>query len=76
MKIVKSLEKPGLLIKGVSERIKNEAREQKGEFFGMLLVTLGASLLGNILTEKSKISKSEGTVREQVRIFHTAASFN
>ena len=76
MKIVKSLEKPGLLIKGVSETIKNEAREQKGEFFGMLLVTLGASLLGNILTEKSKISKSEGTVREQVRIFHTAASFN
>ena len=46
MKIVKSLEHSGLLIKGVSETIKSEAKEQKGGFVGMLLGTLGASLLG------------------------------
>ena len=45
MKIVKSLEKSGLLIKGISETIKNEAKEQKGEFLGMLLETLTASML-------------------------------
>ena len=52
MKIVKSLEKSSLLIKGVSKTIKSEAKEQKGGFIGMLLGTLGASLLGNLLTDK------------------------
>ena len=52
IKIVKSLKDSGLLIKGVSETIKNEAKEQKRGFIGMLLETLGASLLGNLLTEK------------------------
>ena len=47
LKIVKSLEESGLLIKGVSETIQNEAKEQQGEFLSMLLGTLGASLLGN-----------------------------
>ena len=47
MKIVKSLEEFGLLIKGVSETTKNEAKEQKEQFLGMLLGTLGVSLLGN-----------------------------
>ena len=32
MKILKSLEESGLLIKGISETIKNEAKEQKGDF--------------------------------------------
>ena len=50
IKIIKSLEKSGLLIKDVSEKIENKAKEQKGGFFGMLLGTLGASLLGNLLT--------------------------
>ena len=50
IKIVKSLKDSGLLIKGVSETIKNEAKEQKGGFPGMLLGTLGTSLLGNLLT--------------------------
>ena len=45
MKIIKSLEESGLLIKGVSKTIKNEAKEQKGRFLSMLLGTLGASLL-------------------------------
>ena len=55
MKIVKSLEESGLSVKGVSETIKNEAKEQKGGFLGMLLSTLGAILLGNILTGKDTI---------------------
>ena len=45
MKIVKPLEESGLLIKGVSETIQNEAKEQKSGFLGMLLGTLDASLL-------------------------------
>ena len=55
IKIVKLLGKSGLLIKGVRETIKNEAKEQKGEFLGMLLSILGASLLGNLLTSKGII---------------------
>ena len=47
--IVKLLEKSGLLIKDVSETIKNKAKEQKGRFLCMLLGTLGGSLLGNLL---------------------------
>ena len=62
MKIVKSLEKSGLLIKGVSETIKNEAREQKGGFLGMFLGTLGASLFGNLLTGNELISKNHTRV--------------
>ena len=49
IKIVKSLEDPGLLLKGVTETIQNEVKEQKGGFLSMSLGTLGASLLGNIL---------------------------
>ena len=63
MKVVKSLEESGLLIKGVSRTIKNEAKVQKGGFLGMLLGTLGASLLGNLLTGKETIRAEEGTLR-------------
>ena len=52
MKIVKSLEDSGLLLKEVSERIQNEAKQQKGGFLNMLLGTLSASLLGNMLAGK------------------------
>ena len=52
MKIVKSLEDFRLLLKGVSETIQNEAKEQIGGFLSMLLGTLGTSLLRNILTGK------------------------
>ena len=64
MNIVKSLEESGLLIKDVSKTIKNEAKEQKRGFLSMLLGILGASLLGNLLTVKSTIRASEGTVIE------------
>ena len=63
MKIVKSLKEPGLLIKGVSETIKNEVIKQNGGFLGMLLGTLSASLLGNLLTGKGTIAAGEGTIR-------------
>ena len=49
LKIVKSLEDSGVLLKGVSETIQNEAKEQIGGFLSMLLGTLGASLLGDLL---------------------------
>ena len=63
IKIVKSLEDTALLMEGVSETIQNEAKEQKGGFLSMLLGTLGASLLGNILAEKGINRAGEGIVR-------------
>ena len=65
MKIIKSLEESGLLIKGVSENIKNKTIKQRGEFLRMLLGALGASLLGNLKTGKGAIamSRERGTVR-------------
>ena len=50
IKIVKSLEDSDLLLKWATETVQNEVQEQKGEFLSMLLGTLGASLLGNLLT--------------------------
>ena len=62
IKVTKYLEESGLLMKGVSETIQNEAKEQKGGFLSMLLSTLGASLLGNLLTCKSTNRDGEGTI--------------
>ena len=62
MKIIKSFEDAGLLIKSVSETIENEAKEQKVGFHGMLLGTLGAILLGNLLTGKGLKAKILGRV--------------
>ena len=50
--IVKSLEDNGLLIKRVTETVQNKIKEQKGGLLSMLLGTLGASLLGSLLTGK------------------------
>ena len=63
IRIVKSLEDSGLLLKGVSKTIQNEAKEQKGGFLSMLLGTLGASLLGNILAGKGINRAGEGVIR-------------
>ena len=67
LKIVKSLEDSGLSLKGVSETIQHEAKEQRGGFLSMLLGTLGASLLGDILSKglsgKGVIRADEGTIR-------------
>ena len=60
IKIVKSLEDSGLLLNGVAESVKNEIKEQKGGFLTMLLGTLGASLLGNLLTGQGINKKGKG----------------
>ena len=60
MKIVQALENSKILLNGVTKTIKNETKEQKGGFLSMLLGTLGASLLGDLLT---KNSSGKGTVR-------------
>ena len=64
MKIVKSPEDLRLLIKWITETTtKNGAKEQKGEFLGMLLGTLAASMLGNALKEQVVIGAGEGVIR-------------
>ena len=65
IKTVKCLEDSALLLKGVTETIQNEVKEQKGGFLSMLLGTLGASLLGNLLTGKGiyRAGKGKGIVR-------------
>ena len=55
MKIIKSHEESGLLIKGVSKAVKNKAKGEIGGFLGVLLGILAASLLGNLLTGKRTI---------------------
>ena len=67
LKIVKSLEDSGVLLKGVSETIQHQPKEQKGGILGTLLGTLGASLLGDVLSKglsgKGVIRAGEGTIR-------------
>ena len=67
LKIVKSLEGSGILLDGITETVKNEVKEQKGGFLSMLLGTLGASLLGDLLTKKLSgrgvIRAREGAIR-------------
>ena len=60
IKIVRSHEDSGLLLKGVSETIQNEAKEQRGGFLNMLLGTIGASILGNVLAGKGINRAGEG----------------
>ena len=67
LKIVKFLEDSGVLFKGVSETIQYGAKEERGGFLGMLLGTLGASLLGDVLSKglsgRGVIRAGEGTIR-------------
>ena len=64
MKIIEALENSGILLKGVSKTIENETKEQRGGFLSMLLGTLGASLLGNLLTDGKGIMRAgNGIVR-------------
>ena len=62
MKIVLALEDSNILLKGVSETIKNETKGQKEGFLSMLLDTLGVSLSGNILIEKGIVSAGEALI--------------
>ena len=70
IKIVKSLEDSGLLLEGATETVQNEVKEQKGRFLSMLLGTLGASLLGNLLTGRgvNRAGKGRGTNRAGERV--------
>ena len=63
IKIVKSLEDSGLLLNGVTESVKNEIKEQKSGFLSMLLGTLGASLLGNLVAGKGVDRAGDGIVK-------------
>ena len=60
LKIVQALEDSDILPKGITKTIGNETKEQKGEFLGMLLGTLGTSLLGNMLTGKGIVRTGYG----------------
>ena len=60
MKIVQALEDSNILLKGFTRTIKNETEEQKGGFLGMVLYTLGASLLRNMLTRKEMLRAGYG----------------
>ena len=60
IKIVQALKDSGLLLKGITETVQNEVKEQKGGFLSMLLGTLGASLLGNLLTGKGVYRAGKG----------------
>ena len=64
IEIVKSLEDSGLSLKGVSETIQNEAKEQKGDFLSMLFSTLDAKLLGNLLAGKTFMRARYGPKKE------------
>ena len=67
LKIIKSLEDFGVSLKGVSETIQNETKELRGGFLSTLLGTLGASLLGDLLTksllDKGVIRAGEAAIR-------------
>ena len=70
IKIVQALEDSNVLLKGVTETVKNETKEQKGGFLSMLLGTLGTCFLGNLLTGKGVVragygnkDKGKGVVR-------------
>ena len=92
MKIVQPLEDSNILLKGVTKTIKDETKEQKGGFLSMLLGTVGASLLGNLLSgkgltragyvnpSKKKEKDSEElamVIFHKIRwIFNTASSFS
>ena len=60
MIIVQALEDSNIFLKGVTKTIKNETKEQKGGFLSMLLGTLGASLLGNLLAGKGIVKAGSG----------------
>ena len=84
-KIVKSLQDSGLSLKEVSETIQNKVKKRKERFLSMLLGTLGASLLGNMLAGEGINRAGEGFIRAgygsegsviKKKIFNTASSFN
>ena len=78
IKIVKSLENSSLLLKEVIETVQNEVKEQEGKCLSMLLGTLGASLLGNLLAGKgiNRAGKSRGINRASESVVRAGYSNN
>ena len=74
MKIIQALENSGVLLKGVTKTIKNETKEQNAGFLSTLLGTLGASLLGNLLSGKGIVRAGEGYKKKNN--FNAASSFH
>ena len=75
MKIIKGLEDSGILLKGVIKTIKNETKEQKECFLSMLLGTLGASLLANLLSGKGIVRAGEGIKKKSLMPSHPLTNF-
>ena len=68
MKVIEALENSGILLKGISKTIENETKEQRGGFLSMLLGTLGASLLGNLLKGGKGIMRAgKGSVASRAK---------
>ena len=65
MKIIRTLKNSNILCKGVTKTIKTETKEQKGGFLSMLLGTLRASLLGNLLTGKGIVRAGTGNKKRK-----------
>ena len=75
MKIIEALENSGILLKEVSKTIENETKEQRGGFLSMLLGTLGASLLGNLLGD-GIVRAGSGSKKKQPKFTITISSIN
>ena len=76
IKIVKSLENSGVLLKGVNKTIQHEAKEQRGGFLSMLLGTLGASLLGNLLTGGKGVTHAGEGIKKKIKFTNTISPIN
>ena len=76
IKTVKSLEDSGVILKGVSETIQHESKEQRGGFLSMLLGTLGASLLGNLLTGGKGVIRAGEGILKKIKFTNTISPIN
>ena len=76
IKIIKSLEDSGVILKGVSETIQHEAKEQRGGFLSMLLGGLGASLLGNLLTSGKGVIRAGEGIKRKIKFTNTISPIN
>ena len=65
MKIAQALEDSNILLKVVTKTIKNKTIKLKGGFLSMLLSTLGARLLGNLLSGKRIAGAGSGNKKRK-----------
>ena len=76
IKIIKALENSGVLLEGVSKTIQNEAKEQKGGFLSILLGTLVASLIGNLLSGGKGIIHAGEEIKKKNKFTNTISPIN